>query len=82
MVENFKGCPIQSTISDSAHRDSNKQVYEINDSEEQVDARNWFRNDSVEQVDQINDSDKPVDAIISDSEKLVVDGSDPKRNPG
>ena len=31
MVENFKGCSIQ----------SDKQVYEIVDYEEQVDARNW-----------------------------------------
>ena len=67
MVENFKGCTIQSTISDSAHSNSEKQVDEINDFEEQVDARNWLRNYSAEQVDQINDSDKQVDAI-SDSE--------------
>ena len=91
MVENFKGCTIQSTISKSTHSDSDKQVDEINDSEEQVDARNWLRNDSAEQVDQINDSDKNIDAIInysnkqvdaiSDSEKMVVTGSDPKSNP-
>ena len=63
MVENFKGCTIQSTISNSSHRDSDEQVDEINYSHEQFDARNWLRNDSVEQVDQINDSDKQVDAI-------------------
>ena len=91
MVEIFKVCTTQSTISDSAHSDSDKQVDEINDYEEQVDARNWLRNDSAEQVDQINDSDKQVDAIIndsgkqvdaiSDSENLVVNRSDPKSNP-
>ena len=90
-VENFEGCTILSTISNSAHSDSDKQVDEINDSEEQVDVRNWLRNDSTEQVDQINDSDKQVDAIINDSDKqvdatidsetLVVTGSDPSSNP-
>ena len=81
MVENFKGCTIQSTIRDSAHIDSDKQVDEINDSEEQVDARNWLRNDSTEQFDAIiNNSDKQVDTIRY-SEKLVVDGSDPKSDP-
>ena len=79
MVENFKGWTIQSTISDSAHNDSDKQVDEINGSEEQVDTRNWLRNDSVEQVDQINYSNKQVDAI-SYYNKLVVTGSDPKSN--
>ena len=39
MVENFKGCTIQSTISDSAHSDYNEQVDKIYDSEEQVDTR-------------------------------------------
>ena len=58
MIESFKGCTIQSTISDSAHSDSDEQVDEINDSEEQVESRNWLRNYSAEQVDQINDSDK------------------------
>ena len=58
-------------MSDSAHSNSNKQVDEINDSEEQVDARNWLRNDYAKQIDQINDSDKQVDAIINDSKKLV-----------
>ena len=58
MVEIFKGCTIQSTISDSTHSNFNEQVDEINGSEEQVDARNWLRNDSAEQLDQINDSDK------------------------
>ena len=42
--------------------------------------RNWLRNDSAEQVDQINYSEKQVDAI-SDSEELIVTGSDPKINP-
>ena len=49
---------------------SDKQVDTIIDSKEHVDARNWLRNDSAEQVD-----------VINDSEKLVVDGSDPKSNP-
>ena len=40
------------------------------DSKEHVDARNWLRNDSAEQVD-----------VINDSEKLVLDGSDPKSDP-
>ena len=34
MVENFKGCTIQSTISDSAHSDSGEQVDNINYSKE------------------------------------------------
>ena len=37
IVEIFKGCTIQ----------SDKQVDEIIDSEEHVDARNWLRNDSA-----------------------------------
>ena len=88
MVENFNGCNIKSTISNSAHSDADKQVNDINDSEEQVDARNWLRNDSMEQVDQINDSDKHIKAIrndskkqvdgISYSKKLVATGSNPK----
>ena len=49
---------------------SNGQVDKIIDSEEHVDTRNWLR----------NDYDKQVDAI-SDYEKLVVDGSNPKSNP-
>ena len=81
MAENFKGYTIQSTISNYAQSDSNKQVDEINDSDEQVGAKNWSRNYSVGQVDQINDSDKQVGAI-SDSEKLVVTGSDPKSDQG
>ena len=60
MVENFKGCTIQSTINDD------KLIY----SEEYVDARNWLRNDSAKHVDAIGDSDK-----------LVVDGSNPKTDP-
>ena len=47
MVENFKGCIIQ----------SDEQVDTIIDSKEHVDARNWLRNDSAEQVDVINDSE-------------------------
>ena len=58
MVEKFRGCTIQSTISDSAHSDSDKQGDEINDSEEQVDVRNRLRNNYAEQVDPINDSEK------------------------
>ena len=46
IVENFKGCTIQSY----------KQVDKIIDSDEHVDARSWLRNDSTEQVDAINDS--------------------------
>ena len=80
MVENFKGCTIQSTISDSEHSDSDKQVDKINDFEGGFDARNWLRNDYAEQVGQINDYDKQVDSI-SDFEKLVVTGSDLKIDP-
>ena len=57
-IKNFKGCTIQSTIKNSVYYESGEQVNKINDSKEQVDARNWLRNDSDEQVDQINDSDK------------------------
>ena len=60
IVENFKECSIQ----------SDKQVDEIIDSVEYVEARNWLRDDSAKQVD-----------VISDSEKLVVDGSNPKSDP-
>ena len=91
MVEIFKACTIQSTISDSAHSDSNEQIDKINDYEEQVDAGNWLGSDSAEQVDQINDSDKQVGAIIndydkkvdaiSDTQKLVVTRSDPSSDP-
>ena len=49
---------------------SDEQVDTTIDSEEHVDVRNWLRNDSSEQVD-----------AISDSEKLVVDGSDPYSDP-
>ena len=49
---------------------SDEQVDQIIDSEEHVDARNWLRNDSAKQVD-----------AMSDSKKLVVDGSDPKSDP-
>ena len=37
-IEGFKGCTIQSTISDSTHSDSDEHVDAISDSEEQVDA--------------------------------------------
>ena len=50
MVENFKGCTIQ----------SDEQVDIIIDSKEHVDARNWLRNDSAEQVGVTNDSKKLV----------------------
>ena len=49
---------------------SNKQIDTIIDSEEHVDARTWLRNNSAKHVD-----------AISDSEKLVVDVSDPKSDP-
>ena len=49
---------------------SDEQVDTIIDSKEHVVARNWLRNDSAEQVD-----------VIHYSEKLVVDGSDPKSDP-
>ena len=47
-----------------------EQVDTIIDSEENFDARNWLRNDSAEQVD-----------VINNSEKLVVDGNNPKIDP-
>ena len=47
MIENFKGCTIQ----------SDNQVDKIIDSKEHVDPRNWLRNDSAEQVDAISYSD-------------------------
>ena len=46
---------------------SDEQVDKIIDPKEHVDARSWLRNNSTEQVD-----------AISDSKKLIVDGSDPK----
>ena len=49
---------------------SDEEVDTIIDSKEHVDARNWLRNDSAGQVD-----------VINYSEKLVMDGSDPKSNP-
>ena len=75
MIKQFKGCTIQSTISDSAQYDSDKQVEAINDSDKKVDAIN----DSDKQVDAINDSDKQVNAI-NNSEELVDVGSDPASN--
>ena len=70
MFEIFKRCTIQSTISDSAHISYGREVDEINNSEEQVDARNWLRNNSAEQADQINYSDKQVDAIGDSKKKM------------
>ena len=49
---------------------SDEKVDTVIDSKEHDDARNWLQNDSTEQVD-----------VTNDSEKLVVDGSDPKNNP-
>ena len=49
---------------------SDEQVDTTIDSEEHVGARNWLRKNSAETFD-----------AISDSEKLVVDGSDPKSDP-
>ena len=49
---------------------SDKQVDTIIDSEEHVDVRSWLRNDYAKQVD-----------AISDSKKLIVDGSDQKSDP-
>ena len=46
-IKNFKECTIQSTINNSIYYESDEQVDEINDSDEQVDARNWLRNDST-----------------------------------
>ena len=63
MVENFKGCSIQ----------SDEQVDEIVDSKEQFEARNWLRNDSTEQVDVLNDSKKlVVDEIDPKSDPIVA----------
>ena len=39
-IKNFKGCTIQSTINNSVNYESNEQLDKINDSEEQIDARN------------------------------------------
>ena len=50
MVENIKGCTIQ----------SDKQVDKIIDSHEHVDERNWLRNNYSEQVNAIGDSKKLV----------------------
>ena len=49
---------------------SDELVDTIIDSKEHVYARNWLRNNSAEQVD-----------VKNDSEKLVVDGRDPKSDP-
>ena len=70
-IKIFNGCTIQSTINDSVYIESDEKVDKINNSEEQIDARNWLRNDSAEQADQINDSDKKDDAI-SDSKNWLT----------
>ena len=54
-IKEFKGCTIQSTISDSAHYDS----------EEYIDAKS----DSEEQVDTISDSKELVD-VVSDPKSV------------
>ena len=53
MVENFKECSIQ----------SGKQVDDISDSKEQVDARNWLRIDSFEEVDVLNDTRNSIGSV-------------------
>ena len=50
IVENFKGCTIQ----------SDEQIDTLIGSKEHVDARNWLRNDSAKQVDVINDPERLV----------------------
>ena len=65
-IKEFKGCTIQSAISNSAQYDSDKQIDAINDSDEKVDA--------------INDSNEQVDAI-NNSEELVDAGSNPTSDP-
>ena len=70
MIKVFKGCKIQSTISNSAQYDSDKQVDAINDSDEQVDDDN----DSNEQVNDINYYQELVDARSDPT-------SNPSRNP-
>ena len=63
MVENFKGCSIQ----------SDEQVDERVDSKEQGDVRNWLRNDSAKQVDVLNDSEiLVVDGSDPKSDPTVV----------
>ena len=57
-IKNIKGCTIQSTINNSVYYESDEQVDKINDSEEQVDVRNWLINNSAKQFDKINDSDE------------------------
>ena len=49
---------------------SDEQVDKIIDSEEHFDARKWLRNYSAEQV-----------VVTNDSERLVLDGSNPKSDP-
>ena len=50
IVENFKGCTIQ----------SDEQVDKIIDSEEHIDTKRWLRNDYDEQIDAIIHSEKLV----------------------
>ena len=57
-IKKFKGYTVPSTIKDSLYYDSDEQVDKINDSEEQVDVRNWLINNSAKQFDKINDSDE------------------------
>ena len=61
MVENFKGCSIQ----------SDEQVDDIVDSKEQVDTSNSLKNDSFGQVDVLNDSKK----LVVDESDLKSDPS-------
>ena len=66
MVENFKGCSIQSDGQVDDISDSKEGVDNINDYKEGVDDRKI----SAEQID-----------VLNNSENLVVDGSDPKSDP-
>ena len=65
-IKEFKGFTIQSTISDSAHSNSEELVYAVRNSEELVDAVS----NSEELVDAVRNSEELVDAI-----------SDPKSDP-
>ena len=42
-IKFFKGYTIQSTINDYRYYESDEEFEEINDSEVQVDARNWLK---------------------------------------
>ena len=59
MIKQFKGCTIQSIISNSARSNYKEQVDAISDSEEQVDAIS----DSNKQVDSISNSEELVEAV-------------------